>query len=232
MTKEAQTPYVAGRGLCASFGQGPTATEVFRDVDLDVGAGTHAAITGPSGSGKTTLLGFVAGLDRPTAGRVEVAGVEVSALSRRGAAGFRARHVGIVFQSHRLLQDLTAGENVETSLLPLRLGRRARLERVQIALEQVGLLDKRQRFPAELSGGEQQRVSIARACVKQPALLLADEPTGNLDEASSQDVLDAMFDLSGATTGRTVIIVTHDPLVAARAHVRFELHRTGLRAGS
>ncbi len=229
MMEDGQTVYVSGRGLRAVFGQGDTSTEVFRDVDLDVAAGTHVAITGPSGSGKTTLLGFVAALDRPTAGRVEVAGVEVSALPRRAAAAFRARHVGIVFQSHRLLQDLTAGENVEASLLPLKLGRRVRLQRVDASLDQVGLLDKRQRFPAELSGGEQQRVSIARACVKEPELLLADEPTGNLDESSSQDVLDAMFDLAGRTASRTVLIVTHDPLVAARADTRFELHHTGLR---
>ena len=232
MTDDPQPAYVNGRGLCASFGQGETATEVFRDVDLRIVRGTHVAITGPSGSGKTTLLGFVGGLDRPTAGRLEVAGVEVSSLSRRAAASFRSKHVGIVFQSHRLLQDLTSAENVETSLLPLKLSRRVRRQRVETALDQVGLLEKRLRFPAELSGGEQQRVSIARACVKEPALLLADEPTGNLDEASSQSVLDTMFDLAGQSAERTVLIVTHDPLVAARTDTQFELHRTGLRVGS
>jgi putative ABC transport system ATP-binding protein len=198
---------------------------VLEALDLEVERGAAVAITGPSGSGKSTLLALLGGLDRPQAGRLVVAGVDLTSLSRAGLVAFRRRHVGFVFQAFHLLPGLTAEENVAAGIEPLGLPRPELRRRVAEALEAVGLLDLARRFPHELSGGEQQRVAVARAGAKRPVLLLADEPTGNLDAGSAEGVLDLLLGAEGrVTTPSTRVVVTHDPAVAARADRVLTLH--------
>jgi len=186
---------------------------ILDDVSLAVGAGETVAIVGASGAGKSTLLALLAGLDEPSAGSVWLEGTELSALDEDGRAAMRARHVGFVFQSFHLVPSLTAHENV---MLPLELaGRRDARAAARTVLEQVGLGPRLGHYPRQLSGGEQQRVAIARAFVTRPAVLFADEPTGNLDTATGARVIELLFDLNAAN-GTTLVLVTHDREIAAR----------------
>ena len=193
---------------------------ILDDVSLAVEAGETVAVVGASGAGKSTLLALLAGLDEPTSGAVFLAGIELSALDEDGRAAARARHVGFVFQSFHLVPSLTAEENV---MLPLELaGRRDARAAARAALEQVGLGPRLGHYPRQLSGGEQQRVAIARAFVTRPAVLFADEPTGNLDTATGQRVIELLFDLNAAN-GTTLVLVTHDRGIAARCGRIIEL---------
>jgi ABC-type lipoprotein export system ATPase subunit len=215
---------VVAERLCASYGEGPLKVTVLEGAAFAVARGSVTAIVGPSGSGKTTLLSLVGGLDTPESGSLRVEGVDLAGLSRKALGRYRRGRVGFVFQFFNLLPGLTAVENVEAGLAPLRLGRKERRHRAGEALGAVGLGDKLHRLPHELSGGEQQRVAVARACAKEPPLLLADEPTGSLDEESGALVLDLLLAARGETT---VVLVTHDAEVARRADC--VLHLRGRR---
>jgi len=204
--------FIRCRGLTREYRRGPEAIRPIDQLDLDVPAGEFLALMGPSGSGKSTLLHLLAGVDRPTAGRVEIGGVAVNELSRHRLAAWRARNVGFIFQLYHLVPSLTAFENVELPLLLAPLSRRERRARVEAALEAVGLSDRMRHFPRELSGGQEQRVAIARAIVHDPPLLLADEPTGDLDRRSATAILDLLRSLG--RRGRTIVLVTHDPRAA------------------
>jgi putative ABC transport system ATP-binding protein len=214
----AAEPLVRVRDLVVSFGEGRLRRPVLRGLALEVARGSVLAVTGPSGSGKSTLLSVLGGLERPDAGSVEVEGKDLATLSGRELTRFRRERVGFVFQAFHLLPGLTVVENVEAGLEPLGLPRADLRRRAAEAVESLGLGGLHDRFPRELSGGEQQRVGVARALAKDPPLLLADEPTGNLDEASSRDVLDRMLAAVGRTHGKTtLVLVSHDPSVVARA---------------
>ncbi len=214
-------PLVEIREVNKSFQRGSEKIEVFTGLTLDVDEGSFTALMGPSGSGKSTLLNLVAGLDRPTQGTVRVAGAEVSSMTPGQLAPWRARHIGFVFQQLNLLPVLTAYQNVELPLLLTRLSRKERDERIRIALALVGLEDRMLHYPRQLSGGQEQRVSIARAVVADPTLVLLDEPTGQLDARSSEDVLQLLRRLNEEFK-KTIIIVTHD--VHAAESARTVLH--------
>jgi putative ABC transport system ATP-binding protein len=190
-------------------------------VSMTVGAGEFVAIAGPSGSGKSTMMNIVGCLDRPTAGSYELAGTAVAALDDDGLARLRSRTIGFVFQSYNLLPRTSALDNVATPLLYQGVSRRERNARAHVALERLGLGDRVDHEPTELSGGQQQRVAIARALVTDPALLLADEPTGNLDSHSGAEVMALFGELNAA--GRTIVVITHDPDVAAMASRQIHL---------
>ncbi|MEV4670159.1 MULTISPECIES: ABC transporter ATP-binding protein [Actinomadura] len=203
------------RGLRKEHGQGHGLVRAVDDVDLDVPAGQVLAVTGPSGCGKSTLLHMLGGLERPTGGEVRLDGRRIDALSERGLARLRRRAVGFVFQAFHLVEELSAAENVELpALLAGRSPRAARRRAAQL-LERVGLADRARHLPWELSGGQRQRVAIARALANEPLVLLADEPTGNLDSAATRDVLRLFDGLRAA--GQTLVLVTHDERVAATA---------------
>jgi putative ABC transport system ATP-binding protein len=209
---------IVAEGLGKTYLSGGRPLSVLRDVALTIPAEAFVAILGPSGSGKTTLLGLLAGLDEPSAGRVRLDGVDLTALTEDERAGFRARNVGFVFQTFHLLPTLTALENV---LVPLELlgDRPAReiRERAAQLLERVGLAGRVDHYPAQLSGGEQQRVALARAFANRPRILFADEPTGNLDQETGARVIELMEDLNREAR-TTLVLVTHDLALAARAH--------------
>ena len=192
------------------------------DVDLSIGPGEFVAIIGPSGSGKSTMMNILGCLDRPTAGRYVLDGTPVEELDDNGLAALRSRSIGFVFQSYNLLPRTSALENVATPLAYQGVGRHERMERARAALERLGLGDRLHHQPTELSGGQQQRVGIARALVTEPALLLADEPTGNLDSHAGAEVIELFHELHAS--GRTIVLITHDPDVAAAAdrqiHIR------------
>jgi putative ABC transport system ATP-binding protein len=190
---------------------------VLAGLNLSVDHGGFVAIMGPSGSGKTTVLNLVGGIDVATSGRVAVDGNDLGTLSRKGLAEYRARHVGFIFQLYNLIPVLTAFQNVELPLLLHKLAKKDRAERVMTALSVVGLGDRAQHFPRQLSGGQEQRVAIARAIVADPTLLLADEPTGDLDARSAGDIL-ALLERLNSEFRKTIILVTHDPRAAERAH--------------
>lgn len=183
-----------------------------RDLSLSIRQGEAITLMGPSGSGKTTLLNLVSGIDRATSGAVKIADVDLGTLSRRELASWRAHHVGYIFQLYHLIPVLTAFENVEMPLLLHRMSRRERHERVALALELVGLADRHDHYPRQLSGGQEQRVAIARALVADPAILVADEPTGDLDREAAEGVLGLLSSLHRGR-GKTLIMVTHDPHV-------------------
>jgi len=203
--------------------------EALRDVSLAVGQGEFVAIVGPSGSGKSTMMHIIGCLDRPTAGIYRLAGTPVAELSDDGLARLRSRTIGFVFQSYNLLPRTSALENVATPLLYQGVGRKERLMRARAALERLGLGDRLHHEPSQLSGGQQQRVAIARAIVTDPALVLADEPTGNLDTAAGTEVLALLRELHSA--GRTIVLITHDPEVASSAPRRLHIRDGRLTDG-
>ena len=198
------------------FKRGSEEIHVLGGLDLEVPEGEFLALMGPSGSGKSTLLNLIGGLDRPTSGSVEISGQRIDQLSERKLAAWRARHVGLVFQFYNLLPVLNAARNVELPLLLTHLSRSERKQHVDTALGVVGLEDRSGHYPRQLSGGEQQRVGIARAIVTDPTILLCDEPTGDLDRRSSDGILDLLQALN-QEQGKTILMVTHDPHAAARA---------------
>jgi putative ABC transport system ATP-binding protein len=205
---------ISVRALSMRLSSGGREVNVLTDVSLDVPAGQFLAIAGPSGSGKSTLLGLIAGLDQPTAGRIEVAGVEITGLDEDGLARFRRDRIGYVFQSFHLLPTLTAAENVA---VPLELaGETDAAARAAALLAEVGLAERAHHYPVQLSGGEQQRVAVARAMARRPALLLADEPTGNLDSATGKQIIELLVGMN-RRLGRTLVLVTHDAALAAHA---------------
>lgn len=207
-------PIVAIRGLSKVYRQGEIDVTALDDVSLDIAGGEFLALMGPSGSGKSTLLHIIAGIDRPTSGECFVQDTDVAKLNDSQLADWRNRNVGFVFQTFNLIPVLTAAENVELPLLLTGLAPAARREMVGAALELVGLGSRMRHLPRQLSGGQEQRVAIARALVTDPHLIVADEPTGNLDSQSAHDVLEILSSLS-RTAGKTVIMVTHDPKAAA-----------------
>ena len=208
-------PLVEIRHLAKSYTRGGQIVPVLSDITLDIHAGDFTALMGPSGSGKTTLLNLIAGIDKPDSGELRVAGVDIAALGERELADWRAAHVGFIFQFYNLIPVLTAFENVELPLILTGLSRAERRERVELTLSVVGLADRMKHYPNELSGGQQQRVAIARAVVADPTLIVADEPTGDLDRVSAADIL-AMMQRLNRELGKTIILVTHD-LNAAKA---------------
>jgi putative ABC transport system ATP-binding protein len=197
---------------------------VLDGLSLEVAAGEFVALMGPSGSGKTTLLNLVAGIDKPTSGRVIVAGTDVAALGEGQLAKWRSRNVGFIFQFYNLIPVLSAVENVELPLLLTNLTRAERRERALTALRVVGLADRARHYPRQLSGGQEQRVAIARAIVTDPAVLVADEPTGDLDARSAEEILDLMQTLN-REFGKTIVMVTHDPRAAHRADTERHLEK-------
>jgi len=202
-------------GVHKTYRSGALAVAALRGITLSIAAGEYVAVMGPSGSGKSTLMHILGCLDVPTEGRYQLAGEDVGAMSEEQLAGIRNRRIGFVFQQFNLLATMPAWRNVELPLSYSGAGRAERRERAVTALRQVGLGDRIQHRPGELSGGEQQRVAVARALVTEPDLLLADEPTGNLDSASTADILALLGDLHA--TGRTIVVITHEPDVARRA---------------
>ncbi|MCE9568070.1 MAG: ABC transporter ATP-binding protein [Planctomycetes bacterium] len=204
------------RDLVKSFTRGTERIDVLQKLTLDVGQAEFLALMGPSGSGKTTLLNLIAGLDQPTSGKISVGENVISEMSESELARWRTRHVGFIFQFYYLLPVLTAYENVELPLLLLALTKEQRRKQVTTALDLVGLADRMDHRPGQLSGGQQQRVGIARAMVTDPELIVADEPTGDLDTKSADEILKLM-EILRAQLGKTIIMVTHDPKAASRA---------------
>ena len=215
---------VRARGLGKTYQRGGEEIHVLQGLNLDVDAGEFIAFMGPSGSGKTTLLNLLGGLDVPSEGSVTVAGDEITRMSARKLTTWRARHVGFVFQMYNLIPVLTAFQNVELPLLLTGLAKAERRRHVETALTVVGLADRMGHYPRQLSGGQEQRVGIARAIVADPTFLLCDEPTGDLDRKSADEVLDLLGRLAGEH-GKTILMVTHDPLAAERARVVLHLEK-------
>ena len=210
-------PLVVAEAVRKAYKMGPRRLEVLRGIDLAIGHGEFVALRGSSGAGKSTLLHLLGGLDRPDAGRILFDGSEIQSMGLSELARFRSRHVGVIFQAYHLVADLTAVENVA---LPARMARRPAgevMERAEVLLRRVGLEGRSQHRPSQLSGGEQQRVAIARALMNRPRLLLADEPTGNLDSHTGGAVMDLLLGLR-EEHGTTLVVATHDAHVAARAH--------------
>jgi putative ABC transport system ATP-binding protein len=206
------------------FARGNERIDVLQGVNLEIPQGDFLALMGPSGSGKTTLLNLIGGLDTPNEGGVQVAGVGVSSLRGSQLSAWRAAHIGFVFQLYNLLPKLTAEKNVELPLLLTKLSKTERRERVAIALKVVGLADRAKHYPRQLSGGQEQRVGIARAIVTDPALLLCDEPTGDLDRKAGDEILDLLQTLN-RDHGKTIVMVTHDPHAADRARRTLHLNK-------
>ena len=209
-------PVVEIRNLAKAYRRGDQIVPVLTDINLDIAPGDYVALMGPSGSGKSTLLNLIAGIDKPDAGSLHVGGIDIVTLSEADLAAWRARNVGFIFQFYNLMPVLTAFENVELPLLLTDLGARERAEHVETALAMVGLHERAAHYPSELSGGQQQRVAIARAIITDPTILVADEPTGDLDRTSAEEVLD-LIDRLNRELGKTIIMVTHDPHAAAKA---------------
>ena len=204
------------KDLNKSYQRGGQHIPVLEGVNLDVQSGEFIALMGPSGSGKSTLLNLIAGIDKPTSGSIEIAGVNIARLSEGELADWRAANVGFIFQFYNLMPVLTAFENVELPLLLTHLSRGQRKQHVEAALAMVSLTDRMDHYPNELSGGQQQRVAIARALVTDPTLIVADEPTGDLDRVTAGEVLDLLDELH-TDLGKTIVMVTHDPKAAGRA---------------
>jgi putative ABC transport system ATP-binding protein len=206
------------------YTRGGQRVDVLQGVDLDIPSGDFLALMGPSGSGKTTLLNLLGGLDTPTSGTIGIGGDRLDRMSQAGLSAWRARHIGFVFQLYNLLPMLTAARNVELPLLLTRLSRAERRKRVRVALEVVGLADRADHFPRQLSGGQEQRVGIARAIITDPTLLLCDEPTGDLDRRAGDEILELLQHLN-EQEGKTIVMVTHDPHAAARARRTLHLDK-------
>ena len=216
------------RGITKQYSRGGEVVRVLVKLDLDLPRGDFVALMGPSGSGKTTLLNLMGGLDQPTEGSIEIDGLAIERLSSAALARWRADHVGFVFQMYNLLPVLTAERNVELPLLLTKIPAKERMKRVQTALKLVGLEDRAKHRPRELSGGQEQRVGIARAIVTDPTLLLCDEPTGDLDRKSGDEVLDLLQTLN-RDFGKTIIMVTHDPHSAEKARTVRHLDKGELK---
>jgi len=211
-------------GVCKTYQRDGQLIRVLEHIGLSIPQGEFIALMGPSGSGKTTLLNLIAGIDRPTSGSVLVHGTDVTTLSEAALAKWRSRSVGFIFQFYNLIPVLTAVGNVELPLMPTSLSRKQRRERALIALRTVGIADRAGHYPRQLSGGQEQRVAIARAIVTDPQILIADEPTGDLDAKSADEVLDLMQALNHQF-GKTIVMVTHDPRAACRAHSQKHLEK-------
>ena len=205
------------RNLTKYYQRGGQIIPVLVDIDLDVRLGDYLALMGPSGSGKSTLLNLIAGIDKPSGGTIKVGGVDIARLSDADLAAWRAAHVGFIFQFYNLMPVLTAFENIELPLLLAPLSKRERRERVNVALALVDLTDRADHYPGELSGGQQQRVAIARALITDPTLIVADEPTGDLDRTTGEEIL-GLLERLNRELGKTILLVTHDPKAAEKAH--------------
>ncbi|SEJ57711.1 ABC transporter ATP-binding protein [Paraburkholderia diazotrophica] len=227
--KEAM-PLVDIRHLVKSYRRGVQTVPVLSDITLAIGEGDFIALMGPSGSGKSTLLNLIAGIDRPDGGELRVGGVDITRLSEAALAQWRAAHVGFIFQFYNLMPVLTAFENVELPLMLTRLTRKERRERVALVLDMVNLSNRAHHYPSELSGGQQQRVAIARALITDPTLIVADEPTGDLDRASAEEVL-SMLQRLNRELGKTIIMVTHDAHAAGAARALVHLEKGELIDG-
>jgi len=222
---------IRARGLNKTYSRGGEKIQVLQGLNLDVDKGDFVAFMGPSGSGKTTLLNLLGGLDVPSAGSITVDGDEITHMSASKLTDWRARHVGFIFQMYNLIPVLTAFQNVELPLLLTKLSKSERRKHVETALAIVGLADRMRHYPRQLSGGQEQRVTIARAIVSDPTFLLCDEPTGDLDRKSADEVMALVEELVGKY-GKTVLMVTHDPVVAARAHITLHLEKGVLAEAS
>jgi putative ABC transport system ATP-binding protein len=225
------SPLVRIRSVKKHFTRGSERIEVLQGVNLDIPKGDFLALMGPSGSGKTTLLNLLGGLDTPSSGTIEVDGVATNGLGASGLSRWRARHVGFVFQLYNLLPVLTAERNVELPLLLTKLSKAERRTRVAVALKAVGLADRARHYPRQLSGGQEQRVGIARAIVTDPTLLLCDEPTGDLDRKAGDEILDLLQTLN-RDYGKTIVMVTHDPHAADRAVRTVHLEKGALQGAA
>lgn len=214
---EGASPIVEVTHVTKSYRRGTRPVPVLTDITFGIRPGEFLALMGPSGSGKSTLLNLIAGIDRPDSGSIKVDGMEITDLSEVELAAWRANHVGFIFQFYNLIPVLTAFENVELPLLLTNLSRSQRHAHVEVALKVVNLESRMDHYPSQLSGGEQQRVAIARAVVTDPTILVADEPTGDLDRASAEEVL-RLMDRLNVESGKTIIMVTHDPRAAEKAH--------------
>src|SRR5271166_2298213 len=221
---------IQARDLDKTYRRGGEVIDVLQGLNLDVEAGEFVAFMGPSGSGKSTLLNLLGGLDVPTRGHITVAGDEITHMSGGKLTEWRARHVGFIFQMYNLIPVLTAFQNVELPLLLTKLSKAERRKHVETALGVVGLTDRMNHFPRQLSGGQEQRVAIARAIVADPTFLLCDEPTGDLDRKSADEILD-LIDRLVREHGKTVLLVTHDPVAAERAHTVLHLEKGVLVEG-
>ena len=221
MTSE---PIVRATNVHKSFRRGSEQIDVLQGVNLEIPRGEFLALMGPSGSGKTTLLNLIGGLDAPTGGRIEVGGVDISRMGGAALARWRSQNIGFVFQLYNLLPVLTAERNVELPLLLTKLSKAQRRKHVEIALRVVGLSDRARHYPRQLSGGQEQRVGIARAIVTDPTLLLCDEPPGDLDRKSGDEILDLLQALN-KQHGKTIVMVTHDPRAAERANRTLHLEK-------
>ena len=210
-------PLVAIRALSKYYTRGEQIIPVLVDIDLDVHAGDFVALMGPSGSGKSTLLNMIAGIDKPSSGELRIAGVDIVSLDDADLAAWRATNVGFIFQFYNLMPVLTAYQNIELPLMLTSLSRSERRERVDTALALVALSDRADHYPNELSGGQQQRVAIARALITDPMLIVADEPTGDLDRVTAGEIL-ALLERLNDELGKTILMVTHDPKAAEAAH--------------
>jgi putative ABC transport system ATP-binding protein len=217
-------PLVSIEHLVKSYHRGNQPVPVLEDISFEIAEGEFLVLMGPSGSGKSTLLNLIAGIDKADSGVIKVGGVDIAALSEADLARWRSAHVGFIFQFYNLIPVLTAFENVELPLLLTSMSRRQRREHVETALFVVGLADRMDHRPSELSGGQQQRVAIARAIVTDPSILVADEPTGDLDRVSAEDILNIMEQLN-RDFGKTIIMVTHDPRAAERARRLLHLEK-------
>lgn len=219
------------RNLTREHRKGASVIRPLDKLDLDVPRGDFLALMGPSGSGKTTLLNLIAGIDSPTGGSLVIDGVDLASLSRNALAAWRAAHVGYIFQLYNLVPVLTAFENVELPLLLRPMSRRERGERVRAALDRVGLADREDHFPRQLSGGQEQRVAIARAIVTEPSIIVADEPTGDLDKPSAHAVMSLLRELN-TELGKTIVMVTHDPRTTEYAKRTLHLDKGRLVEGA
>ncbi|MEP7122668.1 MAG: ABC transporter ATP-binding protein [Byssovorax sp.] len=217
-------PIVELRGVARTFFRGKEPIVVLENLDLEIAEGSYEALMGPSGSGKSTLLNLIAGLDRPTRGTAIVAGNNLSTMSDGDLATFRSRTMGFIFQAYNLMPVLTAAENVELPLLLTSLGGAERKKRAQTALRVVGLEDRMGHYPRQLSGGQEQRVAIARAIVNDPQIIVADEPTGDLDRKSADEILNLLETLN-TEFKKTILMVTHDPAAAERAKIQRRLDK-------
>lgn len=220
-------PMVRLRGITKTFERGGETIKVLSGLDLDISEGSFEALMGPSGSGKSTLLNIIAGLDKPTSGTIHVKGQDISSYSESRLATWRSQTLGFIFQSYNLLPVLTALENVELPLLLTKLSGAERKKRSEIALKIVGLDQRMHHYPRQLSGGQEQRVAIARAIVNDPTIIVADEPTGDLDRQSADDILELLVKLSQEFK-KTILMVTHDPMAAERATKVHRLNKGAL----